>query len=272
MKLSQSLPRVFADLPPNLLDTKTEASNNNRSLQNSEHPTPSHVNLQPEIELVASSAVRRWTTLDMVVSVNAIKLHLYDELANTEASLKEHGIARAALNSTSLRLKMLSDSSLEAQVVLTSFTITNTRPGNSKFREIIPAAQHDRNQFMILYTQSEAQDAALAIVTVDSPQIIFAIDPAFALLRFFTSAFPPPSLAAEDYTAHVQIQEDSPQRSLDFRVDLHDLSISVLEDDGKADTQSIKLTVSQILVSQQASRVHSTGKVWVLIFATYNRV
>ena len=39
--------------------------------------------------------------------------------------------------------------------------------------------------------------------------------------------------------------------SFDFRVDLHDVSVSILEDDTHADTQAIKLSVKQLLVSQQ---------------------
>ena len=75
----------------------------------------------------------------------------------------------------------------EAQVMLKSFMMSNTMPRNSKFHEIIPAAQHDRNQFMILYTG--ANNSALVILTVDSPQIIFATEAVIALLNFFKSAF-----------------------------------------------------------------------------------
>ncbi|KAJ7706184.1 vacuolar protein sorting-associated protein 13 [Mycena rosella] len=190
------------------------------------------VDLQPELKMAAAASGQRpWTSLDLVVVVNAIKLHLYDALATNDSNLKEHGIARFALNNNTLRLKMLSDGAGEAQIVLKSFTIGNTRPGLSKFREIIPAAQHDRNQFMVLYTMTGGVNpTALAVLTVDSPQVIFAVDPVIALLRFFTT----PS-----------------QTTIDFRVDLHDVSVSVLENDADAESPAMKLTINQVLLSQQ---------------------
>lgn len=223
-------------------------------------PAEGSVGLQPELRNLPTSGPRPWTSLDLVVTIGAVKLHLYDEFAVSESHLKEHGIARFALNDNTLRLKQLSDGSMEAQVVMRSFTMSNTRPGQTKFREIIPAAQHERNQFMILYTSSGNQTAAgpsaVAIVTIDSPQVIFAVDPVFALLSFFTSAFNPDS-AGEEITKSVQspIQEagvSSQQPStLDFRVDLHDVSISILENDTDAQCRAIRLHISQVLFSQQ---------------------
>jgi vacuolar protein sorting-associated protein 13A/C len=188
--------------------------------------------------------------------MTAVKLHLYGSGATSDANRKEHGIARFALNGTTLRFKMLSNGAQEAQVILKSFTMSNTKPGPTKFREIIPAAKHDRNQFMVLYTSSGgSDDSALAIVTVDSPEIIFALDPLFALANFFTST--PPSSAPEE-VSQIQAQsgelEQQPAQQgfkLDFRVDLHDISVNVLEDDTRLDSRAISLSIRQILLSQQ---------------------
>ena len=212
--------------------------------------------LQPEVSAGSNpSGPRSWTTLDLLVTLDVVKLHLYDEFASSEQSLKEHGITRMALNSCRLKAKMLSDSASEAEVVLKSFTMSNTRPGNTKFREIIPGAQHNRNQVMILYTSSGGADSsAIAIVTVDSPQIIFAVEPIIGLLEFFTSAFKSqPQDEDEDSEAVTSpgSQPAASSGSFDFRFDLHDVSVSILEDDTSSDTQAIRLTVKQLLVSQQ---------------------
>lgn len=107
---------------------------------------------------------------------------------------------------------------------------------------------------MILYTMSGgANNSALAILTVDSPQIIFAIEPVIALLKFFISAFatettsklPEAGLSAQD-----EVIDSQPSR-LDFRVDLHDVSVSILENDADADSQAIRLSINQILISHQ---------------------
>lgn len=264
IRLSESIPRVFANVPPHLLESDVgETRTSHTTLDVSEPQDDSGVlNLQPELQPTESTAILFWTTVDLVVVVKSIKLHLYDEFATSEDNLRQHGIARASLNSSSLRLKMVSDGSLEAQIVLKSFTISNTRAGDTRFREIIPAAQHDRNQFMILYTQSAAQNSALAVVTIDSPQIIFAVDLAFALLHFFTSVV---SQGSPDPDVEDVVSSQSTElgaRTIEFRVDLHDVSVNVLDDDTKPDTQSIKLSIGQVLVSQQVgdheSTVHTT--------------
>ncbi|KAI0724570.1 vacuolar protein sorting-associated protein 13 [Cerioporus squamosus] len=256
--LLQSIPKVFAAVPDNEAATSQLPSPvptpDAETSQSSLSETTSAVDLRPELS-TQSSESRPWTSLDLVVTMSAVKLHLYDALATTPTSVKEHGIARFVLKDNSLRLKMLSDGALEAQVVLKSMTMNNTRPGNSKFREIMPAAQHERNQVMLLFTMSGGKKSqSLAILTVDSPEIIFAVDPVIALLEFFTSAFPSqPEENGENVeaVASPETQSSSSSSSFDFRVDLHDVSVSILEDDSHADTQAIKLSVKQLLVSQQ---------------------
>lgn len=157
---------------------------------------------------------------------------------------------------------MLSDNSYEAQVVVKSFTMSNTRKGNSKFREIIPAAQHDRNQVMVLYTISSGPEpSALAIITVDSPQIILAFDPLFAILKFLTSPFPSAAGSAGvgqpiEANKKLEPQPEPAKKSstLSFRFDLHDAAVNILENESIADSQAIRLTVRELQVSQQ---VHS---------------
>ncbi|GLB36151.1 putative vacuolar protein sorting-associated protein [Lyophyllum shimeji] len=247
VRLSQSVPKVLAGTPEEELSTPVGPISTESP---SDNDAKSLVDLQPEVRIIPSVA-RNWTTMDLVVSVNTIKLHLYDANATTEASLKEHAIAKFALNDNTLRFKLLSDGSGEAQVILRSFTMSNTRPGDSKFREIIPAAHHERNQFMILYTMSGGSNGvSFLVLTIDSPKIIFAVDPVIAVLGFFTSPFPTLNAEPEEYRAEVAPLE-LPPRKMDFRIDLHDLSVSVLEDESVPDTQSITLSIDHIFLSQQ---------------------
>lgn len=249
IKLADSIPRVFAN-PPEAGHSITDDSPTRLPIKGI---ASTEVALKPELRSISSQI---WTTVDLVVSVNAIKLHLYDPFAISESQLKDHGIARFALNDNTLRFKLLSNGAGEAQLVLRSFTMSNTRPGQTKFREIIPAAQHDRNQFMLLFTMTNGQGPSLAVLTVDSPQIIFAIDPVISLLEFFTSAFnnsvyqAPPTDPITDTDNATGTLEQSPG-NLDFRVDLHDVSISVLENDEDTESRAIRLYISQILLSQQ---------------------
>ena len=244
MQLLTKIPRVFSGLSETLPTATTAQTAKVDDLQ-------SCVSLQPELRSVQRSP----TALDLVVAVNAVKLHLYDALTFSDLDLKDHGIAKFVLNDNTLRYKLLSDGASEAQVVLRSFTINNTRPGLTKYREIIPAAQHHRNQFMLLYTTSGGSNStSLGVLTVDSPQVIFAIDPVISLLNFFNSAShntaPQPSpteYISEDYDHRLQ---DDHGRT-DFRVDLHDVSLSILENEADSETRAICLYISQVSLSQQ---------------------
>ncbi|THH01814.1 hypothetical protein EW026_g979 [Hermanssonia centrifuga] len=250
--LSQSIPRVLTG-PKDTSSAQNIPSSNEQLIEPASSETT--IDLQPELrEMSGSDHPKTWTSVDLFVTLDVVKLHLYDSLASTEQNLRDHGIARFALNSSTLRAKMLQDGALEAEVVLKSFTMSNTRPGNSKFREIIPAAHHTRNQVMVLYTMSSGADkSAMAVVTVDSPQIIFAIEPIMALLEFFTSSTNE-DRQIEDAVPNVQSDEtaSSPQSStLNVRFDLHDVSVSVLENDSDVESRAIRLSIKQIFLSQQ---------------------
>ena len=254
--LSQSIPRVLAGAPEGTAEASQSSAVSRQSPDRTPSPSPPAVDLQPELRVAQQAdGTRVWAAIEVLLTVGAVKLHLYDENATTEAGLKEHGIARFALTENSLRTKILSDGAIEAQVVLKSLTMHNTRPGNSKFREIMPAADHDRNQVMLLYTKAGGNGPALAVLTVDSPKVIFAVDPIIALLEFFTSATEPTSSVTE-------VQEDgrdagsAPESSrLDFRLDLHAASVSILQNDSDPETQAIRLSVKQVQLSQQVMSI-----------------
>jgi vacuolar protein sorting-associated protein 13A/C len=242
--LSTSIPRVFEGAPE--AESKLVTPD----------PSPDSegevlVDLQPELRTIESGDGQKgWATVDLVVTVNAVKLHLYDSLATAESNIKDHGIARFALNNTELRFKMLSDGASEAQVVLKSFTMSNTMPTATKYREIIPAANHDRNQVMVLYTASGGTNgSALAIISIDSPHIVFAVDPVVALLEFVTSGAC--SNRTDDAMVDTAQVKSKPPPSVGLRIDLHDIAVSVLENDTDPESQAIQLVVNQIMLSQQ---------------------
>jgi vacuolar protein sorting-associated protein 13A/C len=270
--LSQAITRIAststdAELPSPQSPTPipTPPSQPQGSLNAASAPLPP-ADLEPELNVHDAPASIIYPTIDLELKVNVVKLQLYDGKATSESNLNSCGIARFALNDNVVRFKMLSTGAGEAEVVLKSFTIKNTRPGSTKFREIIPAAKHDRNQFMVLFTMSGGADnSSLAVVTIDSPKVIFTLDPIFALLDFVTSAFPPalPSEEGEDVldgrttaapttkTKSAGAQNTPQSSNFVFRVDMHDVAVTVLESDTDANSQAISLGIQQILMSQQ---------------------
>ena len=257
-RLASSIPKVLAVTSENETEPQALPSTTYPAMT-TPRPTlleSSTVNLQPEIEPTNSI----WTSVDLVLTMKMVKLHLYDGDATLESDLKTHGVARFALTSSSLRCKVLTDGAAEAELVIKSLTMSNTRVGPTRFREIIPAAQHHRNQFMVLYTTSGGTNSSsLVIVTVDSPKIIFSVDPVFSLLDFFSNApefevTKPLGTNSVHMVANTSTPDFTSQRnSVDFRIDLHDVIISVLENDTMAETQAIQLSIKQVLISQQVS-------------------
>ena len=275
--LSRAIPRVLQGAPQGEIQADKSlsiTSPTTPSPDSKNDPTKISASLQPELIIPSlESGAKPWTTTDLVVTIDTVKLHLYDEHA-TERNLCDCGIARFVLNNNSLRMKMLSNGSYEAQVILKSFTMSNTRKCDTKFTEIVPAARHDRNQVMVLYSAAGGGDnSSVAIVTVDSPQLILAIDPMFALLDFAMSPFNAPTPQPHPETAStVQVEtgstqaaaqaSDAPEQGggIEFRFDLHDVVVSVLEDETSADSRAIRLYVRQLLLSQQVnSHFHSSS-------------
>lgn len=218
------------------------------------------------------------TSLDMFFDVNSIQLELFTAAATGQETLYNAQLARFSINGSEVKLKMLSDNSLEAEVALKTFTVTDQRPDkDTKFREIVPAVKHDGHQFMMSYSVSGGDDrSALALVTVDSPKVIFSLDPVFALLNFFMSAFPdtPPAEEREDNGTTAAnnnnagggagaaqpgnnaaggdgTQAAAAAGTLSFRVNVVDPTIILLAAPERHDTEAIVLSIKQVLMSQQ---------------------
>lgn len=255
MTLSQTILRIFSGVPD--VPQGEELSSSTLSTR---EPTQSSIqtDLLPELGtsfIETGQVVLK--KLDLMVEMPAVRLHLYGVGVTSEESLKDHGISSFVLLDTKLTLDMRTNGALQSQVWIRSFTMSNTKSGSTKFREIIPPAEHGRDQFHCLYTSTGGSDpVSQVIATVDSPHFIFSVDPLFALSKFFLSAF--------DTSEGIVSNSDSKENNLDvgatsnqskftFRFDLHDASVSILEDDQKTDTQVIRLSIERVSISQQVS-------------------
>lgn len=108
-----------------------------------------HVNLEPELAIVSSRDGQEPTlcnALDLEFDVGSIALEVYDTEAMGEDDLKAHSIARFALVKSHLGYKRLSDGATEAEFTLGTLAFSNTRSGNSVFRDIIPHTTQNGNQ------------------------------------------------------------------------------------------------------------------------------
>jgi len=243
------------------------------------------VDLLPELPRVAKTAtggeVKLTATLDLTFAVGTVYLELFTEAATTVESLEEASLARFALNDTGVKYRMLTNGSMEAEVAIRSFTVHDTRPARlTKFREIIPATKHSGHQFMIHFTQSGGVDkSSIANVTVDSPKVIFSLDPVFALLDFTMSAFQKTkaelAAAAEDDDGVDEGLKEADEQKVDstpanagtfaFRLNVVSPTIILLEDPAKADSEAVVLSLSQLQMSQQGTLALTVGRVGMFL-------
>lgn len=155
MSLVQSIPRILSPLDDGFdeidgLPTPELSSPPSEQQQHQAEIAAPATDLKPELGTVArgqdGKVVRVWQTLDFSFALSSVNLDLYDADVTDKASLKDRGISRFALVSTRVKLKMLSDGALDVEVLLRDVTMSNTRAGNSVWRDIIPPAAHSGDQ------------------------------------------------------------------------------------------------------------------------------
>lgn len=224
------------------------------------------VDLLPELPRTAQTPngdkVDLKSSLELDFAIKTIFLELYTDAATSKASLEEAALARFSLNSTAVKYKMLASGSLEAEVAISSLTVHDMRPARlTKFREIVPATKHAGHQFMIHYSQASGLDrSAIANVTIDSPKIIFSLDPVFAMLDYFMSPFSnspagPPEIDPGLLEADEQELAPAPAPAAEFawRVNVVSPTIILLENPAKSDSEAVVLSISQLQMSQQGT-------------------
>ncbi|KAK1753207.1 putative vacuolar protein sorting-associated protein [Echria macrotheca] len=128
-----------------------------------------------------------WTKMDLVFKVNTISLELINAQPDEPVgTLDAASLSRFSLDSSQLKTRMDSNGSLEAEFVIQSFTIYDTRQRETnKFRRIMTSSNKSVQQFMASITMSGGQDRnIIAMVAIDSPRVIFALDYLFAIQNF----------------------------------------------------------------------------------------
>jgi vacuolar protein sorting-associated protein 13A/C len=294
MEISRSVPAAFAgDGDANaeaerLVDDQTleraKAAPANGDQSVNEQPL---INLGPE--LGSPSSV--WTKLDFVFNANTIGLEVImapnDGPVNDVAACS---LSRFSLDETRVKTRMMSDSSVEAEVLVRSFTIYDTRPKDmNKFRRIMTSSNKEAQQLMASVTMSGGQERnIIAMATIDSPRVIFALDYLFAIQKFATEGLttpeepspidtesilsspeesdtesmqvsfsqrpsissPRPSISQRDTSSETQQNAQTPM-NVSFRVNLVDAQVILIANPLSSNSEAIVLGIRQVLLSQQ---------------------
>lgn len=284
LQLSQSIPTVFAG------DTEEDETSN-------EPPTPAlsvpedaetdmgslveySADMRPELGVIPGT----WTKVDLVFKVGQIGMELFEcETDKPVGDLHAASLSRAYLDSTSLKLRMISDGSLESELLINSFNIKDSRRlGTNQFRNIMSSSNTDGcSQFMAsLRISGGSQRSLIAFLTIDSPRVIFALDYIFALKDFIMDGFTQSADSVETQLSDLSDSEDSvsnettmesqretmrpkfkdsrnaAQKSgksmnISYRVNVVDSQVILIANPSSSSSEAIVLGTKQVLLAQQ---------------------
>lgn len=130
---------------------------------------------------------------------------------------------------------------------------------------------------MVSYTVSGGADrSSVANVTVDTPSLIFSLDPLFAMLDFASHPFKNENAAATPELENGELvppsdtrEEDAvesvEQGKLAFRVNVVQASIKLLADPSRHDSEAIVLSIRQVQMAQQGTFVLSIDHLGIFL-------
>ncbi|KAI9375312.1 hypothetical protein BJX61DRAFT_494673 [Aspergillus egyptiacus] len=229
----------------------------------------------------SDSKKETWVRLDMIFKADSVGLELL--LGKDDrpiGNLEDSGLSKFSLNDTRVKLRMLTDGSLESELLIHSFSIRDSRKQETnKFRKIMSLINNDvKQQFMASVSVSPGPEKHLiAMLTIDSPRIILALDYLSALQSFASSVFAAQEPVEEDDNEHSP-EEEEPRSSTagsiesalvstsaeeesnvaestpmtkSFRVSLVDAQIITIANPAIPHTEAIVLGAKEVLFSQQ---------------------
>ncbi len=302
MELSKTVPNAFAADPDEQAEqevmeelpkaTVEPAKKLAEKTVGEEQEPKSPTNQGPELETSPDT----WTKLDFLFDAPTIALELI--LAKEDApigDIEAASLSKFALNDTKVKLRMKTDDSLESELLINSFTITDSRKHETnKFRKIMSLINDDvKQQFMASVTMSGGKDKhMIAMLTIDSPRVIMAIDYLLAVQAFANSAFPSEeTIEIEDASQEavlgnetdsgVSTPVDSNKQALEgkaelepakdgalsmsFRVNIVDAQIILIANPTISNSEAIVLGTKQVLVSQQNASTLQITKVGMFL-------
>lgn len=309
MEISKSVPAAFAgdsdeqgESAEQDVDEETLKRAKSLPTDKSSDKGGEFVDLKPELR----SRDKTYATLDLVFQVHTIGMELImapeDEPVGDISSAS---LSRFSLDDTRVKARMLSDGSLEGEFLIHGFTIHDSRSKDTnKFRRIMTSMNKDVQQLMASVTMTGGKDRSMiAIVTIDSPRIIFALDYLFAIQKFVTVGLQPeePSVADDESLLELQSPDDSdteaesiqatqsasatqskaiessknepaqddekpqPAMNVAFRVNVVDAQVILIANPLSTSSEAIVLGVKQVLLSQQHAMTFQVSEIGMFL-------
>jgi vacuolar protein sorting-associated protein 13A/C len=299
LELSRTIPQAFATQSDEVIEEDVQSelpdSTTAPARQLTDKGSPADESSQvvttsqgPELK----SDDDKWTKLDFVFKVGSIALELVKSNdGGPVGDIEAASLSKFSLNDTNVKVRMISDGSMEAELVVQSFTIRDSRTqGTNKFRKIMSLINNDvKQQFMASVSISGGEEKnMIALLTIDSPRIILALDYLFALQAFVNAGLATDEPLAieeeaqqEDEDSEDDIMSPDGSRTLEkpqatpaapeagmnisFRVNLVDAQVVLIANPAMANSEAIVLGTKQVLVSKQQAMTLQVDKVGMFL-------
>ncbi|KJX99366.1 vacuolar protein sorting-associated protein vps13 [Zymoseptoria brevis] len=304
MELSRNIPQAFALEDSEELEEEAEKEIPDHIVEPANTVKPSADEKKAISEIKPShqgpelgTDTQAWTKLDLIFKVGAIGLELVQgQLDEPIGDLEAASLSKFSLNETSIKLRMISDGAMESELLVQSFTITDTRTRDkNKFRKIMSLINSDvKQQFMASVSISGGEEKnMIALLTIDSPRIILALDYTFDILKFVQNGLKqdePLVVEAETSddgmegdavsasTQEVVERKDALQQkgseeptanagamSISYRVSVVDAQVVLIANPAINNSEAIVLGMKQALVSQQHAMTVQVEKVGMFL-------
>ena len=291
LELSRSVPAAFTvDAEENAAQAGEELPSSTveeaKALTNKTDSSPAEdevgtTDLGPELEHDSKD----WTKLDLKFTIKTIGLELLlAKPGEAVGDLAAASLSSFSLNDSSVKVRIMNSGALESEFLIHSFEIEDSRTRETnKFRKIMSSINKDVDQFMANLTISGGSERNLiAITTIDSPRIIFALDYLFAIQNFVSEAFSDPEPldvqdSSDDETPTIkdngstnlirpkarskakdpppmapeELHPPSSPMSIAFRVNVVDAQVILIANPQVNNTEAIVLSTKQVLLAQQ---------------------
>lgn len=287
MELSKTVPGAFAADsevdPEDVLEQPSISSNELAKKVETDRPSEETSDSAARQEPDSVSKPEIWTKLNFVFNAKTIGLELLlaqekEPVGDMEAA----SLSKFSLNDTDIKLCMKSDDSLESELLISSFIIKDSRTKETnKFRKIMSLINDDvKQQFMASVSLTGGKDRHLiAMLTIDSPRVILAMDYIFAVQAFASTAFAPEQpLQVEDENSNedssevddgvsrldksindktskpsgdIGITSEESTMSMSFRINVVDAQVILIANPAISNSEAIVLGTKQVLLAQQ---------------------
>ena len=293
LELSKTIPGAFATENETEEEIAEELPTSTSDLAKKEDtPTQQEQPHRPSFQgPELGSSDETFTKMNLVFKAPMIGLELIlakedEPVGNIDGS----SLTKFSLNETNVKMRMISDGAMEAELLIHSFTIRDSRTKDTnKFRKIMSLINTDvQQQFMASVSISGGNSKHMIVMlTIDSPRIIVALDYLFALQAFANTAMalndPPPIAEAEeiydddegerdDQTTTAPTEagdeksiQDPSAMTTSFRINIVDAQMILIANPTISNSEAIVLGTKGVLVSKQNATTLQVTKVGMFL-------